>query len=167
MTFKYYLVAIIFIIFYSCKIEKQYKQEIQSLSTIDIKYTQSLQNKVFPFSFYSTANNVNEENCEIILRKMQQNGIMILCNQYDAQYIYSNDTDTSYQLSTYKCYNIDNLPDGDICNDYEYNGSEFIKSSYNKLKDENRVLKAQVQTLSEQNSFLDECVMEMAGEVYK
>ncbi len=82
MTFKYYLVAIIFIIFSSCKIEKQYKQEIQSLSTIDIKYTQSLQNKVFPFSFYSTANNVNEENCEIILRKMQQNGITMFGPYY-------------------------------------------------------------------------------------
>ncbi len=83
MTFiRYLIISLTVIAFFSCKIEKNYKIQDSSLTTVDVVYNQSLQNKIFPFSFYSTANNVNEENCEVILRKMQENGISLFGPYY-------------------------------------------------------------------------------------
>ena len=99
---------------------------------------------------------------------VQPNGVKVLCESYESQYIYSNDTDTSYPASTHKCHIVDNIPTCDnICEDYEYDGVEFIPSSYNKLKDENKLLKQQVSLLSDNNTFLEDCLIEMASEVYQ
>ncbi len=100
----------------------------------------------------------------------QKNGVRVLCDKHSASLIYSVYTDVMYHLSSHKCYEVDEsgIPlSNNICNEYEYDGENFIRSDVGDLKDLNKTLNAQVTLLSEQNTFLEECLLEMASEVYK
>ncbi|WGL61139.1 hypothetical protein QEJ31_05955 [Pigmentibacter sp. JX0631] len=64
------------IIFLSCKNQTDDKSVSKSIP--DQQKTISS----FPFSFYSTANSGNEDNCLIILKEMQQNGVTMIGPYY-------------------------------------------------------------------------------------
>lgn len=63
--------------------------------------------------------------------KRQDNGINILSDDTDYDYIYSSNTDISYDRITHVIYEFDTIPESDnITRDYIIVNNEFIESDY-------------------------------------
>lgn len=105
--------------------------------------------------------------------KSQTNGIDIISSNDDYDKVYSPQSDKKYGIHDYNIYTVDksDIPtDSDnIARDYVYDGSKFSESDYYLLQkqiSENKMLKAQLQAQADRSDFIEDCIAEMAAQVY-
>lgn len=105
--------------------------------------------------------------------KSQANGIDIISSGDDYDKVYSPQSDKKYGVRDYNIYTVDesSIPtDSDnIARDYVYDGSKFSESDYyllHKQISENKMLKAQLQAQADRSDFIEDCIAEMAAQVY-
>lgn len=105
--------------------------------------------------------------------KSQANGIDIISSSDDYDKVYSPQSDKKYDVHDYNIYTVDesSMPtDSDnIARDYVYDGSKFSESDYYLLQkqiSENKMLKAQLQAQADRSDFIEDCIAEMAAQVY-
>lgn len=105
--------------------------------------------------------------------KSQANGIDIISSNDDYDKVYSPQSDKKYSVYDYNIYTVDDslIPtDSDnIARDYVYDGSKFSESDYYLLQkqiSENKMLKAQLQAQADRSDFIEDCIAEMAAQVY-
>lgn len=105
--------------------------------------------------------------------KSQTNGIDIISSSDGYDKVYSPQSDKKYSVYDYNIYAVDesSIPtDSDnIARDYVYDGSKFSESDYYLLQkqiSENKILKAQLQAQADRSDFIEDCIAEMAAQVY-
>lgn len=105
--------------------------------------------------------------------KSQANGVDIISSSDNCDKIYSPQSDKKYSTHDYNIYIVDKLlipTDSDnVVRDYVYDGSKFSKSDYYLLQEqasENKILKAQLKAQTDRSDFIEDCIAEMAVQVY-
>lgn len=105
--------------------------------------------------------------------KSQANGIDIISSGDDYDKVYSPQSDKKYGVHDYNIYTVDesSMPtdSNNIARDYVYDGSKFSESDYYLLQkqiSENKMLKAQLQAQVDRSDFIEDCITEMAVQVY-
>lgn len=105
--------------------------------------------------------------------KSQANGVDIISSSDNCDKIYSPQSDKKYSTHDYNIYIVDKslIPtDSDnVARDYVYDGNKFSKSDYYLLQEqasENKILKAQLKAQTDRSDFIEDCIAEMAVQVY-
>lgn len=105
--------------------------------------------------------------------KSQANGVDIISSSDNCDKIYSPQSDKKYSTHDYNIYIVDKslIPtDSDnVARDYVYDGNKFSESDYYLLQEqasENKILKAQLKAQTDRSDFIEDCIAEMAVQVY-
>lgn len=105
--------------------------------------------------------------------KLQANGVDIISSNDDYDRVYSPQSDKKYNIYDYNIYTVDksSIPtdSDDVARDYAYDGSKFFRSDYyllQKQASENKILKEQLQAQTDRSDFIEDCIAEMAVQVY-